>query len=105
VSPRCRRDRACVRPISTTSGRASAAREVVGEAGDGDDAVAVRLGAEDQREAGTDERLVVGKEHPRHVKSHVASVLSKINCRDRIQAVVFAYESGLIRPGAAAPRS
>ena len=42
---------------------------------------------------------------PSTVKSHVASVLSKINCRDRIQAVVFAYESGLIRPGAAAPRS
>jgi DNA-binding NarL/FixJ family response regulator len=41
---------------------------------------------------------------PSTVKSHVASVLSKINCRDRIQAVVFAYESGLIRPGAAAPR-
>jgi DNA-binding NarL/FixJ family response regulator len=42
---------------------------------------------------------------PSTVKSHVASVLSKINCRDRIQAVVFAYESGLVRPGAAAPRS
>jgi DNA-binding NarL/FixJ family response regulator len=39
------------------------------------------------------------------VKSHVANVLSKIGCRDRIQAVVFAYESGLIRPGSAAPRS
>jgi DNA-binding NarL/FixJ family response regulator len=41
---------------------------------------------------------------PSTVKSHVASVLSKINCRDRIQAVVFAYESGLVRPGVAAPR-
>jgi DNA-binding NarL/FixJ family response regulator len=38
---------------------------------------------------------------PSTVKSHVASVLSKLNCRDRIQAVVFAYESGIVRPGTA----
>jgi DNA-binding NarL/FixJ family response regulator len=33
------------------------------------------------------------------VKTHVAHALSKLDLRDRVQAVVFAYESGLIEPG------
>ena len=34
------------------------------------------------------------------VKTHVKQVLSKLDLHDRTKAVIFAYETGLVQPGA-----
>ena len=33
-------------------------------------------------------------------KTHVARILQKLGVRDRVQAVIFAYETGIVSPGA-----
>jgi DNA-binding NarL/FixJ family response regulator len=44
------------------------------------------------------DRLVISEAT---TKTHVARILQKLDLRDRVQTVIYAYESGLVTPGAA----
>jgi DNA-binding NarL/FixJ family response regulator len=42
------------------------------------------------------ERLFLGEAT---IKTYIGNILMKLRCRDRVQAVVAAYEAGLVQPG------
>jgi hypothetical protein len=44
---------------------------------------------------------LAGAAHDATVKTHIARIFAKLGLHDRAQAVVLAYESGLVQPGAA----
>ena len=46
------------------------------------------------------DHLIVGETT---IKTHVTRILAKLSVRDRVQAVVLAYETGVIVPGNAPP--
>ena len=56
----------------------------------------LRLVAKGKSNAEIAAELVIS-EHT--TKTHVASILQKLDLRNRVQAVVFAYETGVAQPG------
>jgi DNA-binding NarL/FixJ family response regulator len=91
VTRRLIRDFAAMRPKSDDASRAALAGLTPRET------EVLRLVADGLSNPEIAERLVVTEET---VKTHVSRVLRKLGLRDRTQAVVMAYESGLVVPGA-----
>lgn len=91
VTRRLIRDFAAMRPKSDDASRAAIDGLTPRET------EVLRLVAEGLSNPEIAERLVVTEET---VKTHVSRVLRKLGLRDRTQAVVMAYESGLVVPGA-----
>jgi DNA-binding NarL/FixJ family response regulator len=82
-------------PMLPEPGRQSDRDAVLGQLTDREQAVFALLAAgRSNREIAAELHLSEGT-----VKIHVGRILAKLGLRDRIQAVILAYESGLITPG------
>jgi DNA-binding NarL/FixJ family response regulator len=82
-------------PLLPDPGQPSGRDAVLSKLTDREQAVFARLAA------GLSNREIAGVMHLSQgtVKIHVGRILAKLGLRDRVQAVVLAYESGLLKPG------
>lgn len=90
---------AAIRALAAEHGRAEAAASGAARWHDRlteREADVLRLMAKGHSNAEIAQELFVS---PQTVKTHVGNVLGKLQARDRTQAVIFAYETGFIKPG------